>query len=208
MKVAQLCPTLCDPMDCSLPGSSVHGILQERILEWIAVPFSRGSPQPKDWTRSRTLQVDSLLSELPGKLNQWNKQDSNSIWSNSLALYWGWKHVYKLLLSRVQGACPTSGIVLSHFNQSGQGLKGQRFHSLNRVERARNVWATSEQISLLIPTTSPTTVLSLLSDTPNPYLNISQGEVSFIDLTTHLSSQPNIHAPSFNWLCARHHSHF
>ena len=42
--VAQSCPTLCDPMDCDPPGSSVHGILQARILEWLAVPFSRGSP--------------------------------------------------------------------------------------------------------------------------------------------------------------------
>ena len=41
--VAQLCLTLCDPMDCSPPGSSVHRILQERILEWVAIPFSRGS---------------------------------------------------------------------------------------------------------------------------------------------------------------------
>ena len=41
--VAQLCLTLCDPMDCSLPGSSVHGILQARILEWVAMPSSRGS---------------------------------------------------------------------------------------------------------------------------------------------------------------------
>ena len=41
--VAQSCPTLCDPMDWGLPGSSVHGILQERILEWVAIPFSRGS---------------------------------------------------------------------------------------------------------------------------------------------------------------------
>ena len=37
--VAQLCPTLCNPMDCSLPGSSVHGILQARILEWVAISF-------------------------------------------------------------------------------------------------------------------------------------------------------------------------
>ena len=49
--VAQLCPTLCDPMDCSPPGSSVHGILQARILEWVAIPFSRGSSQPKDLTQ-------------------------------------------------------------------------------------------------------------------------------------------------------------
>ena len=40
--VAQSCPTLCDPMDCSLPGFSVHWILQARILEWIAIHFSRG----------------------------------------------------------------------------------------------------------------------------------------------------------------------
>ena len=49
--VTQLCLTLCDPMDCSLPGSSVHGILQARILEWIAIPYSRGSSQPKDQTQ-------------------------------------------------------------------------------------------------------------------------------------------------------------
>ena len=41
--VAQLCPTLCDPMDCSPSGSSVHEILQARILEWVAIPFSRKS---------------------------------------------------------------------------------------------------------------------------------------------------------------------
>ena len=41
--LAQSCPTLCDPIDCSLPGSSVHGILQARILEWAAIAFSRGS---------------------------------------------------------------------------------------------------------------------------------------------------------------------
>ena len=47
-EVVQSCPTLWDPMDCSLPGFSVHGILQARILEWVAVSFSRGSSQPKD----------------------------------------------------------------------------------------------------------------------------------------------------------------
>ena len=49
--VAQLCPTLCDPLACSSQGSSVHGILQARILEWIALPFSVGSSQPGDWTQ-------------------------------------------------------------------------------------------------------------------------------------------------------------
>ena len=49
--VAQLWPTLCNPMDCSPSGSSVHGILQARILEWVAIPFSRQSP----WLRAQTL---------------------------------------------------------------------------------------------------------------------------------------------------------
>ena len=46
----QSCVTLCDHMDCSPPGSSVHGILQASILEWVAMPFSRGSSWPRDWT--------------------------------------------------------------------------------------------------------------------------------------------------------------
>ena len=49
--VAQLCPTLCNPVDCSLPDSSVHEILQARILEWITMPSSRGSSQPRDQTQ-------------------------------------------------------------------------------------------------------------------------------------------------------------
>ena len=48
---AQPCPTPCNPVDCGPPGSSARGILQARMLEWAAMPFSRGSPQPRDWTR-------------------------------------------------------------------------------------------------------------------------------------------------------------
>ena len=50
-EVAQLCPTFCDPVDCSLSGSSVHGIFQARVLEWIAISFSRGSARPRNRTR-------------------------------------------------------------------------------------------------------------------------------------------------------------
>ena len=46
--VTQMCPTLCDPMDCSPPGFSVHGILQARILEWVAIPFSTGPFRLRD----------------------------------------------------------------------------------------------------------------------------------------------------------------
>ena len=56
--VTQSCPTLCDPMDCSPPGFSVHGILQARILEWIATPFSRGTSQPSN---------QNLVSYMAGK---------------------------------------------------------------------------------------------------------------------------------------------
>ena len=68
--VAQSCSTLCDPIDCSPQGSSVHGILQARRLEWVAIPFSRGSFLPRDpgiKPRSPALQADSLQSEPPGK---------------------------------------------------------------------------------------------------------------------------------------------
>ena len=58
--------TLCNPKDCSLPASSVHGILQGRILEWVAMHSSRESSQPRD-QMSPTLQADSLPSELPRK---------------------------------------------------------------------------------------------------------------------------------------------
>ena len=50
-EIAQSCPTLCDPMDCSPPGSSIHGILQARVLEWGAISFSRGSSWPRDQTQ-------------------------------------------------------------------------------------------------------------------------------------------------------------
>ena len=65
MTVAQSWPTLCDPIDYSLPGSSVHGILQARILEWVAIHFSRGPSRPRIEPRSPALQADSLLSEPP-----------------------------------------------------------------------------------------------------------------------------------------------
>ena len=60
-EVAQSCLTLCNLADCSLPGSSVHGIFQAIVLEWIAISFSRGSSRPRDWTRV-SLIVDRCLT--------------------------------------------------------------------------------------------------------------------------------------------------
>ena len=77
----------CDPMDCRLPGSSVHGILQARILEWVA-NFSRGSSLARDWPGSLAPQADSLPSEPPGKPHmRTSVQFSCSVLSNSL-----WSH--------------------------------------------------------------------------------------------------------------------
>ena len=63
-KSLQLCPTLCDPMDCSPPDSHIHGILQARILEWVTMPTSSGSSPPRDWTAVSCVSCiagDSLL---------------------------------------------------------------------------------------------------------------------------------------------------
>ena len=69
---AQSCPTLCDPMDCSLPGSSIHGIFQERVLEWVAIFFSRGSSQPRDWTQ---------VSHIAGRrFTVWATREAPKIW--------------------------------------------------------------------------------------------------------------------------------
>ena len=67
-EVAQSCPTLCDRMDCSLPGFSVHGIFQARVLEWVAISFSRDLPDPGIKPGSPALRADALPSEAPGKI--------------------------------------------------------------------------------------------------------------------------------------------
>ena len=78
-KPLQLCLTFCDPMDCSPPGSSLHGILQARILEWVAISSSRGSSRLRDRTRVASCllpwQVDSLPLAPPGK----PREDEGSI---------------------------------------------------------------------------------------------------------------------------------
>ena len=68
--IAQSCLTLCNPMDCSLPGSSIYGIFQARVLEWVAISFSRGSSRPRNRTRVSCI-VGRRFTVWPIK---WNKQ--------------------------------------------------------------------------------------------------------------------------------------
>ena len=65
--VTKSCLTLCYPVDCSPPGSSVHGISQARVLEWVAIPFSKGSFQPRDQTLISCLVGRFFTTESPGK---------------------------------------------------------------------------------------------------------------------------------------------
>ena len=81
-KSLQSCPTLSIPMDCSLPGSSVYGIFQARILEWFAISFSRGSSRPGIEPGSSALYTDSVPSEYQESFKKsgprWPLSDGNS----------------------------------------------------------------------------------------------------------------------------------
>ena len=68
MYCAQSCQTLCNPMGCSLPGSSVHGVLQARILEWVAISFSRGPYWPRDQTQMSCIGRQILYGRATGVL--------------------------------------------------------------------------------------------------------------------------------------------
>ena len=86
-QLLQSCPTLCDPMDCSPPGSSLHGILQARILELVAMSTSRGSSRPRNQTCSSCIADWFFTAEPPQKTQRY--------------LYWH-------LIGRHQGCCKTS----------------------------------------------------------------------------------------------------
>ena len=73
IEVAQSCLTLCDSVDCSPPGSSIHGIFQARIFEWVAISFSRDLPEPGIEPWSPTVQADASLSEPPGKPHRYSQ---------------------------------------------------------------------------------------------------------------------------------------
>ena len=83
--VAKLYLTFCDPRDCSPPGSSIHGILQVRILEWVAISFSRGSSRSRNQTR-----VSRIAG---GRFNLWATRDRTKSWYNLSRKQWSLKCV-------------------------------------------------------------------------------------------------------------------
>ena len=103
------CPTLCDPLDCNLPGSSIHGIFQARILEWVPVPFSRGSSQFKDQT-----QVSHVAG---GFFTSWATREAQEYWSGypvpSQQIFptqesnWGLPHCRRILYQLSYKGSPT-----------------------------------------------------------------------------------------------------
>ena len=75
-EVAQSCPTLHDPMDCSLPGPSIHGIFQARVLEWGAIAFSRNT---LEGIKSRISEAEERISELEDKMVEIDSEEQNKI---------------------------------------------------------------------------------------------------------------------------------
>ena len=117
-EVAQSCPTLFDPMDCNLPGSSLHGILQARVLEWVAISFSRGSSPPRDWT---------LVSRIAGRCF--------NLWATSVSVF------HLMLISLKQGLFLLTSLPnhLSHLDwMVSMGLRA--FQDLGLGAKTRTDW--------------------------------------------------------------------
>ena len=76
--VTQSCPTLCDPMNCNLPGSSVHGILQARILEWVAISSSKWSSQPRDFFGRNDAKAEAPVLWPPDAKSWLTEKDSDA----------------------------------------------------------------------------------------------------------------------------------
>ena len=127
--VAQLCPTLWDPMDCSPPASSVLGILQARILEWVAIPFNRGSSWSRNGTRiSLTAggvfticrpNLMPLLTKKEVRLREGSCSRSHS-WRSGKGGHWPWA-----VWPQAQGFLPSGSLLLAKVsgNKWGEGCK-------------------------------------------------------------------------------------
>ena len=130
----QLCLTLCDPLDYSQPGSSVHGIFQTRILEWVAISYSRGLPDPRIKSTSPALQVDSLPFEPSGKQR------------NSLVVQWLGLCIFT---AEGLGSVPGQGNKIPQAMQCGQNifLKSVVKNSNSRTDSSSSSNSNNDSVS-------------------------------------------------------------
>ena len=159
-EVTQSCPTLCDPMDCSPPGSSVHGIFQARVLEWVAISFSRGSSHPRDRTP---------VSRTTGR--------RFTIWAirEALVKYKGW---HKLIY--LQNRKRITDIEIRLLVAKGDKDRGRKrddlrvwgsVQSLSRVRLFATPWIPARQASLSITNSwSSLKLMSMESVMPSSHL--------------------------------------
>ena len=113
-KSLQSCLTLCDPMDCSLPGSSVSGTFQARILELVAMPFFRVSSWPRDWIHVSCIAAGFFTDESPGRQMGIVTQLCPTLCDRPHVLYSPWNSPGQNTgvgsLSLLQGIFPTQGL--------------------------------------------------------------------------------------------------
>ena len=144
--VTQLCPTLCNPMDCSPLGSPVHGILQARILEWVAIPFSRGSPQPRDQTGVSQIvgRFFTIWATKPHKLGEatpnvrYPVTEKRGKTSNSTSLQgrnWPLSHIYFILEEKLT----STFYATMHESQCNKGILENSF-SRNSKQLVLDGW--------------------------------------------------------------------
>ena len=125
--VAPWCLILCDPMDCSPPGSSVHGTLQARIPEWVAMPSSRGSSQSRDWTHV------SCISSIGRRVlyHSCHLGSSFKAWDGTkLAREGMWTRRYPSI-SKLRGWGSTLGVCLRQGPPAPERLKLTRSHGIS-----------------------------------------------------------------------------
>ena len=131
-EVVQLCSTLCDPMDYSLPGSSVHGIFQARVLEWVAISISRGSSQARDriqvsrtagrcftvWATRKSLYAECImwnagLDEAQAGINIVGRNVNNLRYADDTTLMAASEEEFKSLLMKVKMESGKIGLKLN-----------------------------------------------------------------------------------------------
>ena len=145
-EVAQSCPTLCDRIDCSPPGSSIHGIFQTRVLDWVAISFSRGSSWPRDWTQ---------VSHVAGRrFTVWATREAHSgIWEAQNSLRKILAPLLALLQTLSQAPPWDVGLPPSK-NKTTSLICVTASYSAYWPSSIRNIWIFSIRYTVLIPVTS------------------------------------------------------